>query len=61
MSMADARHTGEHTWWSRNVFETPRVSSVNGRDRSSCKGSATHPLEGSCQEATLNLSQFVEG
>jgi hypothetical protein len=57
MSMADARHTGEHTWWSRNVFETLRVSSVNGRDRSCCKGSATHPLEGSFYEG-LSVKRF---
>src|SRR2546423_947469 len=27
---------GEKTCWSRNVCETPRVPSVNGRDRHSC-------------------------
>src|SRR5437667_5696300 len=27
----------EQTCWSRNEFETPRVPSVNGRDRNSCK------------------------
>ena len=39
---------GEQPWWSRNVVETPRVPSVNGCDRPSCKKIRTteppHPM-----------------